>query len=89
MFFSLLAVQPEKIEIITQEEIAEGPALQLMTEKQLNDLFGEKMYLGETDWRGKKFELKGITTRKRKKDSFRRGSKYTNWSTLQVRLFSV
>ena len=37
-----------------QEEIAEAPALEPMTEKQLNDLLGEEMYLGETDWRGNK-----------------------------------
>ena len=37
-----------------QEEIAKAPALEPMTEKQLNDLLGEEMYLGETDWRGNK-----------------------------------
>ncbi len=41
-----------------QEEIAEAPALEPITEEQLNDLLGEEMYLGETDWRGNKISIK-------------------------------
>ena len=41
-----------------QEEISEAPALEPMKEKQLNDLFGEEMYIGETDWRGNKVSIK-------------------------------
>ncbi len=81
LFFSPLAVQAEEFEIMPQEEISEAPALEPITEKQLNDLFGEDVATS--------FQLKGITATKRKKDSFRRGSKYTNWRTLRVRLFSV
>tara|TARA_B100000700_G_C14557057_1_gene629314 strand:- start:235 stop:420 length:186 start_codon:yes stop_codon:yes gene_type:complete len=47
--FSPLAVQTENYEIIQQEEIAKAPAFEPMTEKQLNNLLGEEMYLGETD----------------------------------------
>ena len=47
-----LAVKAEDVELIPQAEIAEEYALEPMIEKELNDLFGEEMYLGETDWRG-------------------------------------
>jgi hypothetical protein len=67
LFFSPLAVQAEEIEIMPQEEIAEVPALEPMTEKQLNDLFGEEMYIGETDWRGNKLSTKRDYSNKKKK----------------------
>ena len=67
LFFSPWAVQAEKVEIMPQEEIAEAPALEPITEKQLNDLFGEEMFLGETDWRGKKVSNKGDYSKKKKK----------------------
>tara|TARA_B100000579_G_scaffold89224_1_gene70267 strand:- start:60 stop:215 length:156 start_codon:yes stop_codon:yes gene_type:complete len=41
-----------------QEEIAEAPALEPITEEQLNDLLGEEMYLGTLDLRGKKDDIK-------------------------------
>ena len=43
---------------VQAEEIAETPALEPMTEEQLNLLLGEEMYLGETDWRGNKVSTK-------------------------------
>mgnify|MGYP001407901812 CR=1 FL=1 len=58
LFFCPFAVQAEDVELIPQEEIAEAPALEPMTEKQLNDLLGEEMYLGETDWRGNKLSTR-------------------------------
>ena len=67
LFFSPLGVQAEEFEIIPQEEIAEAPALEPMTEKQLNDLFGEEMYIGETDWRGNKLSTKRDYSNKKKK----------------------
>ena len=70
LFFSPLSVQAEEIEILPQEEIAEAPALESLTEKQLNDLFGEEMYIGETDWRGNKVSIKRDYSKKKKKDSF-------------------
>tara|TARA_B100000579_G_C22585562_1_gene735585 strand:+ start:539 stop:781 length:243 start_codon:yes stop_codon:yes gene_type:complete len=58
LFLSPLAVKAEDVELIPQEEIAEVPALEEITEKQLNDLFVEEMYIGETDWRGNKVSTK-------------------------------
>ena len=66
MFFSPWAVKAEEIEIMAQEEIAEVPSLEPMTEKQLNDLFGEEMYIGETDWRGNKVSTKRGYNKKKK-----------------------
>ena len=65
LFFSPLAVQAEEIEIMPQEEIAQAPALDPITEKQLNDLFGEEMYIGETDWRGNKVSTKRDYSKKK------------------------
>ena len=58
LFFSPLTVKAEEVEIMHQDEMAEAPALEPMTEKQLNDLFGEEIYMGETDWRGNKVSTK-------------------------------
>ena len=58
LFLCPFEVQSEEVELMPQEEIAEAPALEPMTEKQLNDLLGEDMYLGETDWRGNKLSSK-------------------------------
>ncbi len=66
LFFSPLTVQAEELEIMPQDEIAEAPALEPMTEKQLNDLFGEEMYIGETDWRGNKVSTKSDYSKKKK-----------------------
>ena len=52
--------------MMTQEEIVEAPALEPITEKQLNDLFGEEMYLGTLDLRGNKVNAKRDYSRKRK-----------------------
>ena len=66
LFFSPLTVQAEEVEIMPQDEIAEAPALEPMTEKQLNDLFGEEMYLGALDLRGNKVDIKRDYSKKRK-----------------------
>ncbi|WP_269610698.1 hypothetical protein [Prochlorococcus marinus] len=66
LFFSPLAVEAEEVAIIPQVEIAEVLALEPMTEKQLNDLFGEEMYIGETDWRGNKVSTKRDYNKKKK-----------------------
>ena len=58
LFFCPLSVEAEDVELMPQEEKAEVPALEPITEKQLNDLFGEEMYIGETDWRGNKLSTK-------------------------------
>ena len=65
LFFSPLALQAKEVEIMPQEEIAEAPALEPITEKQLNDLFGEEMYIGETDWRGNKVSTKRVYSKKK------------------------
>ena len=70
LFFSPLAVQAEEVEIMPQEEIAEVPALELMTEAEINDLLGEDPYIGETDWRGNKVSTKRTYSKKNKKRSF-------------------
>ena len=67
LFFSPLAVQAEEFEIMPQEEIFEAPALEPITEKQLNDLFGEEMYLGTLDLRGNKVDTKRDYSKKKKK----------------------
>ena len=67
LFFSPLAIQAEEFEKMPQEEISDPPALEPITEKQLNDLFGEEMYIGETDWRGNKLSTKRDYSNKKKK----------------------
>ena len=66
LFFSPFAVDAEEVEVMPQEEISEAPALEPITEKQLNDLFGEEMYIGETDWRGNKVSTKRVYSKKKK-----------------------
>ena len=56
-----------EVEMMPHEEIVEAPALEPFTEKQLNDLFGEEMYIGETDWRGNKLSTKRDYSNKKKK----------------------
>ena len=53
--------------MMPQEEIVEAPALEPITEKQLNDLFGEEMYLGTLDLRGNKVGTKRDYSKKKKK----------------------
>ncbi|AIQ97526.1 hypothetical protein [Prochlorococcus sp. MIT 0801] len=66
LFFCPLSVQAEDDELIPQEEIAEAPALEPMTEEQLNDLLGEEMYLGTLDLRGNKVDTKRDYSKKKK-----------------------
>ena len=75
LFFCPFAVQAEDVELIPQEEIAEAPALEPMTEEQLNDLLGEEMYLGTLDLRGNKVDSKRDYSKKKKKQ---RGKHYLN-----------
>ena len=58
LFFCPFAVQADDVDLIPQEEIAEAPALEPMTEAEINALLGEDPYLGETDWRGNKVSTK-------------------------------
>ena len=67
LFFCPLSVQAEDVELMPQEEIAEAPALEPITEEQLNDLLGEEMYLGTLDLRGNKVDTKRDYIKKKKK----------------------
>ena len=67
LFLFPLSVQADDDELIPQEEIAEAPALEPMTEEQLNDLLGEEMYLGTLDLRGNKVDTKRDYSKKKKK----------------------
>ena len=67
MFLCPLSLQAQEVEMMPQEEIVEAPALEPITEKQLNDLFGEEMYLGTLDLRGNKVDTKRDYSKKKKK----------------------
>ena len=67
LFFFPLSLQAQEVEMMPQEEIVEAPALEPITEKQLNDLFGEEMYLGTLDLRGNKVYSKRDYSKKKKK----------------------
>ena len=67
VFFCPLLLQAQEVEMMPQEEIVEAPALEPITEKQLNDLFGEEMYLGTLDLRGNKVDTKRDYNKKKKK----------------------
>ena len=65
LFFCPLSLQAQEVEMMPQEEIVEAPALEPITEKQLNDLFGEEMYLGTLDLRGNKVDTKRDYSKKK------------------------
>ena len=67
LFFCPFAVLAEHFELMPQEEITEVPALEPMTEEALDDLFGEEMYIGETNWRGNKVSTKRDYRKKKEK----------------------
>ena len=58
MFLCPFAVQTKEVDLMPQEEIAKAPALDPMTEAEINALLGEDPYIGETDWRGNKVSTK-------------------------------
>ncbi len=67
LFLCPLSLQAQEVEMMPQEEKVEAPALEPITEKQLNDLFGEEMYLGTLDLRGNKVDTKRDYSKKKKK----------------------
>ena len=67
LFFFPLSLQAQEVEMMPQEEIVEAPALEPIMENQLNDLFGEEMYLGTLDLRGNKVDTKRDYSKKKKK----------------------
>ncbi len=58
IFLFPFAVQAEDVDLIPQEEIEKAPALDPMTEAEINALLGQDPYIGETDWRGNKISTK-------------------------------
>ena len=66
LFLFPFAVQAEDVDLIPQEEIAKAPALDPMTEAEINALLGEDPYIGKTDWRGNKASTKRDYRIKRK-----------------------
>jgi len=66
LFFFPLAVQAEDIQLMPQDEIAEAPSLDPMSEEALNYLLGEEMYLGTLDWQGNKVAAKFNYDKKKK-----------------------
>ena len=58
IFLFPYAVQAEDVDLIPQEEIEKAPALDPMTEAEINALLGQDPYIGETDWRGNKVSTK-------------------------------
>ena len=67
LFFFPLSLQAQEVEMMPQEEIVQAPALEPITEKQLNDLFGEEMYLGTLNLQGNKVDTKWDYSKKKKK----------------------
>ena len=58
LFFCPFAVQAEDVELMPQEEIAEAPAPESMSEDALNYLLSEDMYQGTLSWQGNKVSTK-------------------------------
>ena len=58
LFLFPFAVQAEDVELIPQEEIAEAPAPESMSEDALNYLLSEDMYQGTLSWQGNKASTK-------------------------------
>ncbi len=66
LFFCPTSVQAKDFDLMPQEEIAKAPALDPITEAEINDLLGEDPYIGETDWFGKKVLTKKDYSKKKK-----------------------
>jgi len=58
LFFCPLAVQAEDVISMPQEEIAEAPSIDPMSEDAINYLLGEDMYQGTLSWQGNKVSTK-------------------------------
>ena len=54
MFLFTIAIQAEDLSVIPQEEIAETPSLNLLTEAEIKALLSEEPYIGETGLLGNK-----------------------------------
>ena len=58
LFFSPLVVQAEDVEPMHQEEIAEAPSPDPMSEESTTYLLGEEMSQGTLSWQGNKVSSK-------------------------------
>tara|TARA_B100000965_G_scaffold397511_1_gene414166 strand:+ start:866 stop:1108 length:243 start_codon:yes stop_codon:yes gene_type:complete len=58
LFFFPLAVQAEDVEPMPQEEIAEAPSIDQISEEAINYLLGENIYQGTLSWQGNKVSTK-------------------------------
>ena len=62
LFFSPLVVEAEDLEPMHQEEIAEAPLPDPMSEDAKNYLLGEEMFQGTLSWQGNKVSSNLIKT---------------------------
>ena len=67
LFFCPLSVQAEDFELMHQEEIAEAPSIDPISEEALIHLQGEDMYQGTLSWEGNKVSAKFNYDKKNKK----------------------
>ena len=67
LFFCPFAFQAEDVEPMPQEDIAEAPATEPMSEDALNYLLSEDMYQGTLSWQGNKVSTKFNYDNKKKK----------------------
>ena len=58
LFFFPLVVQAEDVEPMPQDEIAESPSIDPISEEAINYLLGENMYQGTLSWQGNKASTK-------------------------------
>ena len=58
LFLCPFAVQADDVELIPQEEIAEAPAPESMSDEAIRYLQGEDMYQGTLSWQGNKTSTK-------------------------------
>ena len=58
LFFCPLAVHAEDVESMPQDEIAEAPSIDPMSEEAINYLLGEDIYQGTLSWQGNKVSTK-------------------------------
>ncbi len=58
LFLFPFVVQAEDVELIPQEEIAEAPSPDQMSDEAINYLLGEDMYQGTLSWQGNKVSTK-------------------------------
>ena len=66
LFFCPLTVQADDEELMLQEEIAEAPSPNSMSEEAITYLLGEDIYQGTLSWQGNKASIKFNYDKKKK-----------------------